>query len=503
MKVTSSTSLIVLLTVMLAERIQSKATISNIIVLMMENRSFDHLLGWLKSDHNSKIEGLVDGKSVPRDPNDETQGSVPVTRDGYDVAPDDPFHSFDNITLQINNNAMNGFILDALSGGHNESNPVSMFDQTTAPIINTLGKEFAIFDHWHCSIPGPTDPNRAFAMSGTSRGVLTNFNGTLWDQQSYFDYLVEHDRTFAGYYQRDMWALFYFEDTNIPENSQYMYELDMHFYDHVAAGTLPHFTWLQPQSSSYGPFSAPSWQHPDASVEEGERLIKKVYEAIRAGPKWEETLFIITYDEHGGFYDHVAPPSEGVPAPDDGVADNGFAFDRLGVRIPTIAISPWIPAGTLVSSGLEGEMPTATSAFDATSIMATSNILLGLKDAEPLGARMAWANTFASLVTDSLSEPRTDCPTSLPDLPEHPVAVKEEKHRLQRAKPLNEHVEAQLIFFCARNYPEEHARGECPGRPEVMVNQGLAADWMEVETKKYTDKLRHAEKMMREKKAAK
>jgi len=420
-----------------------------------------------------------------------------VTRNGYDVAPDDPFHSFDNIVTQINGNAMNGFILDAVNGGHNETNPVNMFDMTTAPIINTLGKEFAIFDHWHCSIPGPTDPNRAFAMSGTSRGVITNFNGTLWDQQSYFDYLREHDRTFAGYYQTDLWALFYFEDTNQPENSQFMYDLDDHFYDDVAAGTLPQFTWLQPQCNHF-PNSPSTWQHPDASVLEGERLIKKIYEAIRAGPKWEETLFLITYDEHGGFYDHVAPPDEGVPAPDAGVADNGFKFDQLGVRIPTVAISPWIPAGTVVSSGFPGEMPTSTSAYDATSIIATANKLLGLSDegALPLGDRMAWANTFAGLV-DTLTEPRSDCPTTLPDLPD---AAPDAEAR-QRVKPLNEHVESQLLFFCNMNYPEENARGECPGRKELLTNQGLAADWLAVELKKYKTKLKAAELKMKGKKA--
>jgi len=378
---------------------------------------------------------------------------------------------------------------------------VNMFDITTAPIINTLGKEFAIFDHWHCSIPGPTDPNRAFAMSGTSRGILTNFNGTLWDQQSYFDYLRQNDRTFAGYYQTDLWALFYFQDTNKPENSQFMYDLDDHFFDDVAAGTLPQFTWLQPQTSSYGPFSPSSWQHPDASVMEGEKLIKKIYEAVRAGPKWEETLFIITYDEHGGFYDHVAPPSEGVPAPDDGVASNGFKFDQLGLRIPTVAISPWIPAGTVVSSGYPGEMPTATSAFDATSIMATANRILGLTEegVAPLGDRMAWANTFESLISDTL---RTDTPTTLPDFPDQSTDEKEATYKLQRSKPLNEHVEAQLLFFCHRNYPALHAEGKCPGRVELMTNQGLAADWMALELKRYKNKLVAAEMKMKEKLAA-
>lgn len=79
----------------------------------------------------------------------------------------------------------------------------------------------------------------------------------------------------------------------------------------------------------------PNWQHPDASVKEGERFIKAVYEAIRNSPYWEQTAFLITYDEHGGFYDHVTPPQHGIPSPDGIVASDGFQFNRLGIRIPT------------------------------------------------------------------------------------------------------------------------------------------------------------------------
>lgn len=100
---------------------------------------------------------------------------------------------------------MDGFVWNALVHGHNESNPVSMFDSQSAPIINTLAREFAVFDHWHCSIPGPTDPNRAFAMSGTSRGTLDNYNGTRWKQQSFFDLVRQYNRTFGAYYQDDLW----------------------------------------------------------------------------------------------------------------------------------------------------------------------------------------------------------------------------------------------------------------------------------------------------------
>ncbi|CAM9130503.1 unnamed protein product, partial [Ectocarpus fasciculatus] len=392
----------------------AKSPISHIVVLMMENRSFDHLLGWLKAALSPTVDGLTEGMTTPRDPNDPSQGTVEITRNGYDVSPDDPKHDFDNIAIQINNGMMDGFVYDSISTGLDETNPVSMFDETSAPIINALASEFAVFDKWYCSIPTSTDPNRQFAMSGTSQGVLTNFNGTLYPQQSYFDYLRENNRSFAGYFQDDLWALGYFADMLRPENAQFVRQLEPKFYNDVASGDLANFVWLQPRMSTTRQGEIPTWQHPDASVREGERLIKQVYEALRAGPKWEETLFLITYDEHGGFYDHVSPPRDGVPPPDDYVASNGFQFDQLGVRIPTIAVSPWIAKGTVVGESLPGEQPTPTSAFESTSVLATANKILEV-DAEPLGARMAWANTFASL-TEQLSEPRTDCPMTLPDL---------------------------------------------------------------------------------------
>lgn len=481
----------------------SASPISHIIVLMMENRSFDHLLGWLKSV-NSKIDGLVDGMTTPRDPNDLTKGEIPITRYGYDVSPDDPKHDFDAIAVQLNDGNMDGFVLDAINNDHVEENPVSMFDQTSAPIINTLASEFALFDSWFCSIPGPTDPNRQFAMSGTSNGVLTNFNGSLYTQQSYMDYITEYNRSFAGYYQDDLWILGAFEDMLKPKNFKNIKNLDKHFYKDVAEGKLADFTWMQPRMTVNKHGEMPSWQHPDASVQLGEKLIKDVYEALRAGPKWNETLLLITYDEHGGFYDHVVPPGgDGVvPAPDDKVSENGYTFNSLGVRIPTLAISPWVPKGAVIKTDtFPAERPTPTSAFDSTSVLATSNILLNITDAPPLGDRMGWASTFAGLFSSDysgLKEPRTDCPSELPNLPLFAnEGAKTAAYDSQRAKDINEPMLGQIVYFCNMNHHILHSKGMCPGLPvalaaqlQVLVNsnhpstsgfsfnQGQASDWL-------------------------
>lgn len=451
------------------------------------------------ADSKLKVDGLKDGMSCPRNPTDESLGSVPITRHGYDVSPDDPMHDYSHIDVQINQGQMNGFVADALSANHNESNPVSMFDKTSAPIINQLALEYAVFDRWFCSIPGPTDPNRAFAMSGSSMGELHNFNGTLWSQQSYFDYLRVNNRSFAGYYQDDPWALYYFQDTNRPENSQFIHDLDTKFYDDCSNGNLADFVWLQPRMTSGTDKNLlPSWQHPDASVLEGERLIKHVYEALRSSPVWNETLFLITYDEHGGFYDHVNPPS-GVPAPDEHVASNNFAFDRLGVRIPTIAISPWINAGTVVSEPRKSDKPFPNSAYDSTSILATANKLLGV-DAEPLGQRMAWAATFDSILSHR-KNPRTDCPETLVPLPILSAAEHAQEVAIQRAKPLNHHLEAQIIFYCHANTATVEERNQCLSHTtSTLTNQGLASDWILAQVSIHQAKLRAAESTWRVKK---
>ena len=237
-----------------------KGSISQVIVLMMENRSFDHILGYLKG-----VDGVTPDMSCPIDPNDGRKGSVPVKSNGYDVSPDDPVHDLDSIALQMNGGAMNGFVLSQVLLDQNITNPVAMFDKSSAPILNTLAEEYAVFDQWFCSVPGPTDPNRQYAMSGTSRGATTNFNGTLYDQQTYIDYLREHGHSSGGYYQRDLWGLGAFEDlVNNPENVKNIKELDLHFYKDLAAGELPEFTWLQPSMTSLRRGHWPTRQHPDA-----------------------------------------------------------------------------------------------------------------------------------------------------------------------------------------------------------------------------------------------
>jgi hypothetical protein len=124
-------------------------------------------------------------------------------------------------------------------------------------------------------------------------------------------------------------------------------DYDAHFHLDAAKGNLPNYVVVEPRY--YDLESGPANDdHPSHDIAQGQALIKDVYETLRASPQWNELLLLITYDEHGGFYDHVPTPQTGVPNPDGilGPAPENFNFDRLGVRVPTIAVSPWINQGT-------------------------------------------------------------------------------------------------------------------------------------------------------------
>src|SRR5487761_1240466 len=159
----------------------------------------------------------------------------------------------------------------------------------------------------------------------------------------------------------------------------------------AAAGTLPAFTFLEPSWSSTG-----NSQHPNYDVALGEQLIHDTYEALRSGPGWAQTLFVLTYDEHGGCYDHVPPPWGATP-PDNSVGEFGFGFDRFGLRVPTLLISPLIAPGTVY------RVPAGSVPLDHTSVLKTIEQRWNIP---PLTARDAAAPGFGDVLT--LTTPRTD-----------------------------------------------------------------------------------------------
>eukprot|EP00750_Incisomonas_marina_P028233 INCI6549.2.p1 GENE.INCI6549.2~~INCI6549.2.p1 ORF type:complete len:368 (-),score=37.68 INCI6549.2:982-2085(-) len=248
------------------------------------------------------------------------------------------------------------------------------------------------------------------------------------------------------------------------------------FFSDAATGNLPAFAWINPRSGvNVTTGEGSNDQHPDHDVALGEQLMKDIYEALRASPQWNETLFIITMDEHGGFWDHVPPPS-GVPPPNatmlPSYPDSDFFFDRLGVRIPTLLISPWIAKGTVVSAPPEAQKPANNSEYDLTSIIATTRILLNMS-AEPLTDRDAWAATFEHTLA-TLDAPRSDCPVHLPDAP--PPSL---DHHIEAALPIND-LQRDISFMHA------HLAGVAGDADHVTnthsavpTTQGEISEWMQ------------------------
>lgn len=291
----------------------------------------------------------------------------------------------------------------------------------------SLASEFALFDQYFCSHPGPTWPNRWFTLLGTSAGCLETGEwylektGQLYPHRSIFDQVADAGLSWRYYYGNTPWELNIASVLYHPEN---LHQREQ-FYRDCATGNLPSFSWLNPRSGMSALGEGSDDMHPDHDVALGEAFLKRVYESVRASPNWNSTLLLITFDEHGGFYDHVPPPQDGVPDPSLPVERRPwFTANRLGVRVPMIAVSPWVKKGSIVSEPPQSQKPFATSAFEHTSIMATTRRLLGIREAN-LTARDGWAATFEHIIEAS---PRW-APTETP-APPPPARSVEEEHRL-------------------------------------------------------------------------
>ncbi|GAV74261.1 Phosphoesterase domain-containing protein [Cephalotus follicularis] len=397
---------------------QQQSPIKTLVVLVMENRSFDHLLGWMKKTINPSINGVTGTECNPVSTENPSSQHICFTDDAEFVDPD-PGHSFEAVEHQVFGSShipsMSGFVEQALSMSPNLSETVMKgFRPESVPVYAALVKEFAVFDRWFSSIPGPTQPNRLFVYSATSHGATSHVKKQLafgYPQKTIFDSIHESGLGFGVYYQNIPTTLFYRNMRKL----KYVFKFHPYgfkFKKHARDGKLPNLSVIEPRYFDLKGIPAND-DHPSHDVANGQLLVKEVYETLRASPQWNETLLVITYDEHGGFYDHVETPYVNVPNPDgnSGPAPYFFKFDRLGVRVPTIMVSPWIKKGTVVS-GPNG--PALNSEFEHSSIPATIKKMFNLSS-NFLTHRDAWAGTFDGVVGE-LTSPRTDCPVTLPDV---------------------------------------------------------------------------------------
>lgn len=403
--------------------------IKHLFVLMLENRSFDHMLGFADlqgidaaSGRPTHAEDLI----APRESAADSAAQPGAPLKIYPPFPG-PSHEFKDVLTQLCGPgatypdrttggypqiSMGGFARNyADLGAPDPTLVLKCFQPDDLPVLTTLAREFAVCDHWFSSLPGPTWPNRFFIHAASSAGLddspsaLTILvhqtadgfefpNGTIYDRLG-DDWLVFHGDEFPCVYSlkgmADHWRAGRFQ----PQRK---------FQDIVSAADFSaRYVFIEPHYGRvYSDYACGTSQHPLDDVTQGERLIKDVYEAIRKSPHWNESALIITYDEHGGFYDHVVPPT--APAPSDGApgTHHDFDFKQLGVRVPAVVVSPLIKKATI------DHRP-----YDHSSVPATVARLFGTTR---LTERDENANTFESLF--SLQQARADTPETLPDPPD-------------------------------------------------------------------------------------
>lgn len=410
--------------------------ITHVFVLMLENRSFDHMLGFsaitgtdAQTQQQTNINGLKGTEY-----NVYMEVNYPVQQPVDFLMPVDPGHEFLDTLEQlcgpgatypsggtyppINNS---GFVKNYVTTktpheGHpinNYGEVMKCYSPAQLPVLNALAKEFAVCDNWFSSVPGPTWPNRFFVHAASSGGLdhspttqeIYNWEGSdgfAFQNGSIFDRLNRNWRIYRG----ENFITDIFPNVSALKGIEFYDALPFsNFATDICSGNYTAgYTFIEP---SYGnilnnTYRGGTSQHPLDDVTSGEALIKETYETLRKSPLWNNSLLIITWDEHGGFYDHAAPPKAVKPGDAINTQGNvnryGFTFDQYGVRVPAVIISPYIPQNVIDHR-----------LYDHSSVPATVEQLFGLK---PLTQRDANANNVTSLL--SLNTPR-NAPLTLPD----------------------------------------------------------------------------------------
>jgi phospholipase C len=448
--------------------------IQHVFALMLENRSFDHMLGFsgtagtdAATGAPTKINGLTGSES-----NTFNGQPFPVSSGAADRMPADPGHEFSNVLLQLCGPGISyprggpypaidrsGFVASYVGSGGGSSPGVVMncYSPIQLPVLHALAAEFAVCDNWHASMPGPTWPNRMFVHAASSNGLdhspsieeiadwetLAGFafpNGTIFDALEKKG--VRH-RLYGGDDFPMVSALKGIHLDDIRHYSQFAGDLQQASYPFS-------YVFIEPSYDVANDYKNGTSQHPLADVNRGEVLIKATYEAIRNSAFWESSLLIVTWDEHGGFYDHATPPDAIAPSSADLSSShnqNGFTFEKYGPRVPALVISPSI-ATNLIDHRL----------YDHSSILATLEALFGLS---PLTKRDAAANSLKPLL--ALASTRNDAPTVLP-----PVAS-------SGAAPLAAATAESVSSVTSVSRPDDSADdGNLPGIVQGALRQDLA-----------------------------
>jgi phospholipase C len=311
------------------------APFDTVVVLMMENRSFDHMLGWLPGA-NGRQQGLVYA-----DVSGALQSTWPLAPDFQGCAYSDPDHTWQGVATQYAGGRCDGFLKTAPSG---DRFPIGYYVQEDLPILSVLATNYTTFDNYFCSMMGPTWENRLYQLTGTTQVDMPDGFPMSDDKRpcliptAIFDRVRDAALSTAYYYHGEpMTGLFRskrYDDISYPI---------ARFYEDAAGGRLANVVFVDPDYTDAAEDNGSSNDyHHRGSVLVAEEFVASVHDAIAASPQWDRIVFILNFDEHGGFFDHVPPP----PCEDDTVQAGSGPFPdlkRLGFRVPAIAMGPFAP----------------------------------------------------------------------------------------------------------------------------------------------------------------
>jgi phospholipase C len=314
--------------------------IQHVVLVMMENRSFDHLFGWLPNA-NGKQAGL------------EYPNKTGGTNKTWELAPDftgcsygDPDHSYSGARLEVNGGEVNGFLKPESSG----LNAIGYYREQDLPFRAALARNYTTCDHYFPSILGPTFPNRIFQHAGATDRLDDDFSicklPTIWDNLAAKG--VSHRYYFNNVPFLALWGKKYID----------ICALYAEFLADCATGKLPAVSFVDPTYTTLDNLDEDD--HPFSDVRNGDAFLAKTFNAVSSSPNWPNTVLIINYDEWGGFYDHVPPPRALAPNDVDPDLVDGKAL--LGCRVPTIVASPW-------TLGDPSKPRVSHSVFDHTSVL--------------------------------------------------------------------------------------------------------------------------------------
>jgi phospholipase C len=354
-------------------------SITHVVMLMMENRTYDHLLGARSMLEGKPGDGITAGMAF-RDSGGLSVPIWPATNDSICVL--DPPHGWDSSHRQFNGGANDSFLIEHQADHAGDIAAVQYLTREHVPVTWALADEYMSCDRWFASLMGPTIPNRMYWHSGQSNGIKVNdvtAGGFLWD--TLYDRLNTKGVEWA-YYFGDVPMLAVVD--RLVEGGR-MRDF-VRFLDDAKFGRLPPVTVIDPAYTAND-------DHPPHHPIFGQQLIATIYTALANSPHWNNCLFVITYDEHGGFFDHVAPPK----AEDDRAADG---FDQLGFRVPTVIAGPYVKTGV------------SSTVYDHTSVL---KHLEKMFDLAPLTRRSAAANDLSDVIDqERLAAGNPRAPATIP-----------------------------------------------------------------------------------------